>query len=51
MHNDYIKNLIFLDQFTSAPSQLQLQNSVIDCIDNRKYEWLTLHVGEDGEIR
>ncbi len=51
MHNDYIKNLIFLDQFTTTPSQLQLQNSVIDCIENRKYEWLTMHVGEDGEIR
>jgi predicted Holliday junction resolvase-like endonuclease len=34
MQNDYIKNIIFLDQFTTTPAQLQLQNSVINCKDN-----------------
>jgi hypothetical protein len=51
MHNDYMKNLIFLDQFTTTPSQLHLQKSVIQCIEDRQYEWLTMTVGEDGEIR
>ena len=51
MHKDYIKNLIFLDQFTTTPSQLQMQNSVIKCIEDRQYEWLTMTVGDDGEIR
>ena len=38
MHNDCIKNLIFLDQFTITPSQLQMQNIVIKCIEKRQYE-------------
>lgn len=49
MNNDYIKDLIFLNQFNTTPPQVNLQNSVIICIKEKQYEWLNMTIEKDKD--
>ena len=46
-----IKNIIFLDRQTDSPDIKQMQKSIERVIKHEKYEWLTLRVTDDGEVK
>jgi len=45
-----IKNLILLDKNGKNGDNLTIQNSIQNTIEEKKYEWLTLRVEENGKI-
>lgn len=45
-----ISNLVFLDREVKSKNQRQLQKSVEKAVEKEKYDWLTLRIGEDGNV-
>ena len=45
-----ISKLVFLDREVKSREQRQLQKSVEKAVDKEKYDWVTLRVGEDGNV-
>ena len=45
-----LKNIIFLDREVKDKGQKAIQKSVEKTISKGNYEWITVHVAEDGEV-
>ena len=45
-----LKNIIFLDRKVKDKGQKAIQKSVEKTIDKENYEWITVHVAEDGKV-
>jgi predicted Holliday junction resolvase-like endonuclease len=45
-----IKNVILLDRAGVSEERRRLQNSIEKTVEQGRYEWLTLRVGDDGSI-
>jgi len=51
MKNNEIKNLLLLDRESKSADHRRLQNSIEKTIDHGNYEWVTLRIEENGEIK
>ncbi|HIA36407.1 MAG TPA: hypothetical protein EYN89_06615 [Flavobacteriales bacterium] len=45
-----LKNIIFLDRKVKDKGQKAIQKSVEKTISKENYEWITVHVAEDGKV-
>jgi len=45
-----IKNIVLLDREVKDRGLKSLQKSIEKTVETEKYEWITIHVTEDGEI-
>lgn len=45
-----LKNLIVLDSKEKSKDLLHIQESVLNTIEKKSYEWLTINVANDGKI-
>ena len=45
-----LKNIIFLDRKVKDKGQKAIQKSVEKTINKENYEWITVHVAEDGKV-
>ncbi len=45
-----MKNIILLDRKTKSLDHRRMQSSIEKTIERGNYEWVTLRVGEDGEV-
>lgn len=51
MKNNEIKNLLLLDRQTKSADHRRLQSSIEKTIERGNFEWVTLRVEENGEIK
>lgn len=51
MKSGQIKNLIFMDKKKHSSADKQIQKSIDKVIESENYEWITLRVEENGNIK
>jgi predicted Holliday junction resolvase-like endonuclease len=51
MKNNEMKNLLLLDRQTKSADHRRLQNSIEKTIERGNFEWVTLRVEDNGEIK
>ena len=45
-----IKNLVLFDREIADKGASGLQRSIENCVNRERYEWITMHVGDHGEL-
>ena len=46
-----MKNIILMDRVKSSSSEKQVQKSIAKVIERQNYEWITLRVEDNGNIK
>lgn len=46
-----IKNIILMDRIKETKSEIKIQDSIATVIEKQNYEWVTLRVLDNGDIR
>jgi hypothetical protein len=46
-----MKNIVLLDRQTTQTAHQKIQKSIETVVDHEKYEWQTLRVEKNGEIK
>ena len=46
-----LKNILLLDSEKRTTEAKKIQKSIIKAVDKGNYEWITLRVENDGEVR
>lgn len=51
MKSGLMKNIILMDRVKSSSSEKQVQKSIAKVIERQNYEWITLRVEDNGNIK